>query len=45
VVPSASIDAGLGYSDGMIKLGEDMVLIPNLTNIIEQNVPRESLVH
>ena len=34
VVPSTRIDAGLGYSDGMIKLGEEMVLIPNLNKIV-----------
>ncbi len=41
VVPSSRIDPGLGYSDGMIKLGEDMVLIPNLGNIVERAFPEE----
>lgn len=35
VVPSARIGADPGYSAGMFKYGEEMVVIPNLANIIE----------
>ena len=35
VVPSAQIGSGMESSEGMIKLGEEMVLIPNFNNIVE----------
>ncbi len=41
MVPAKTIASGMEYSDGMIKLEKDMVLIPNLSNIIERALPEE----
>jgi purine-binding chemotaxis protein CheW len=38
-VPSSRIDPGIDYSEGMIKLGEEMVVIPNLSTLVDQTFP------
>ncbi len=35
VVPATTIAPGMEYSDGMVKLGDDMVLIPNLDKLTD----------